>query len=82
MTLTNGNTVVGSSIPQHNGDNIQDYTKATEVLAELQLGGDGLDAESLVDSRKNGGLTYNDFLILPGYIGWLPIPVAFTHRAE
>ena len=22
----------------------------------------------LIDSRKNGGLTYNDFLVLPGYI--------------
>jgi IMP dehydrogenase len=31
--------------------------------------GDGLDAKTLMDSRLNGGLTYNDFLVLPGYIG-------------
>ncbi|KAG9237389.1 IMP dehydrogenase/GMP reductase [Amylocarpus encephaloides] len=31
---------------------------------------DGLDVNSLLDSKKHGGLTYNDFLILPGYIGF------------
>lgn len=29
---------------------------------------DGLSMSELIDSRKNGGLTYNDFLVLPGYI--------------
>ena len=29
---------------------------------------DGLSAAELMDSRTNGGLTYNDFLILPGRI--------------
>ncbi len=29
---------------------------------------DGLSAAELMDSRANGGLTYNDFLILPGRI--------------
>ena len=29
---------------------------------------DGLSIGELIDSRKNGGLTYNDFLVLPGYI--------------
>ncbi|KAI9179271.1 inosine-5'-monophosphate dehydrogenase [Blastocladiella emersonii ATCC 22665] len=29
---------------------------------------DGLDAEQLFDSATSGGLTYNDFLILPGFI--------------
>ncbi|KAF0380397.1 inosine-5-monophosphate dehydrogenase [Gigaspora margarita] len=29
---------------------------------------DGLSVEEIMDSRVNGGLTYNDFLILPGYI--------------
>ncbi|CAG8446936.1 5272_t:CDS:2, partial [Ambispora gerdemannii] len=29
---------------------------------------DGLSAEEVFDSRINGGLTYNDFLILPGYV--------------
>jgi IMP dehydrogenase len=30
---------------------------------------DGLDVYTLLDSTKNGALTYNDFLIMPGYIG-------------
>lgn len=29
---------------------------------------DGLDVQSLIDSTNFGGLTYNDFLILPGLI--------------
>jgi IMP dehydrogenase len=35
-------------------------------MTQQQL--DGLSASELFDSFKNGGLTYNDFLILPGYI--------------
>jgi IMP dehydrogenase len=31
---------------------------------------DGLDIKTLLDSKNHGGLTYNDFLILPGYIGF------------
>lgn len=33
---------------------------------------DGLSAEQLMDSRTNGtgGLTYNDFLLLPGHINF------------
>lgn len=31
---------------------------------------DGLTAETLFHSINNGGLTYNDFLILPGYISF------------
>lgn len=30
--------------------------------------GDGLLISELIDSRTHGGLTYNDFLVLPGYI--------------
>ncbi|WFC96102.1 IMP dehydrogenase [Malassezia brasiliensis] len=30
--------------------------------------GDGLSVTELIDSRTHGGLTYNDFLVLPGYI--------------
>ncbi|KAJ3038496.1 inosine-5'-monophosphate dehydrogenase [Rhizophlyctis rosea] len=29
---------------------------------------DGLTVEQLFDSQLSGGLTYNDFLVLPGYI--------------
>ena len=29
---------------------------------------DGLNAEELMNPTLSGGLTYNDFLILPGYV--------------
>ena len=49
---------------------ILDASKALEVLKNEYKELDGLDVKSLLDSHKNGGLTYNDFLILPGYIGF------------
>ncbi|KAI9592600.1 inosine-5'-monophosphate dehydrogenase [Syncephalis fuscata] len=49
-------------------ENILDYTKANEVLKEF--GRDGLSAVDLLDSRAHAGITYNDFLILPGFINF------------
>ncbi|EEA20903.1 inosine-5'-monophosphate dehydrogenase [Talaromyces marneffei ATCC 18224] len=49
---------------------IQDYTKALEILEKQYPTRDGLDVDTLLDSDKHGALTYNDFLILPGYIGF------------
>lgn len=46
---------------------VLDFNTATDVLKEYQR--DGLDVKSLLDSNVRGGLTYNDFLVLPGYIG-------------
>jgi IMP dehydrogenase len=48
----------------------QDHTKALEVLEKEYPIKDGLDVDTLLDSDKHGALTYNDFLILPGYIGF------------
>lgn len=48
---------------------IQDYSKALEVLEKDYPTRDGLDIDTLLDSDKHGALTYNDFLILPGHIG-------------
>jgi hypothetical protein len=65
-----------SAMPISNGDamtntaaNALDYTKALEVLKNEYTERDGIDVKTLIDSKKNGGLTYNDFLMLPGYIG-------------
>lgn len=44
-----------------------DSTKATSYLKEYKVK-DGLSVSELMDSRTNGGLTYNDFLVLPGKI--------------
>ncbi|KAH7375680.1 inosine-5'-monophosphate dehydrogenase IMD2 [Plectosphaerella cucumerina] len=52
-----------------NGGEVLDFTKAHELLKEYESA-DGLDIKELMDTKKHGGLTYNDFLILPGYIGF------------
>ncbi|KAE9368712.1 IMP dehydrogenase [Stipitochalara longipes BDJ] len=60
-------------MPHTNGDaktpSVLHHSKALEVLKEYEER-DGLDIKSLLDSKKHGGLTYNDFLVLPGYIGF------------
>ena len=68
MTLTNGDASA-SSVRLLRGKSPLDYTKALEVLQNEYPDKDGLDIHTLLDSTKNGALTYNDFLVLPGYIG-------------
>jgi len=63
MTIQNGDAMIDTTT------NALDYTKALEVLQNEYQEGDGIDVKTLIDSKKNGGLTYNDFLMLPGYIG-------------
>lgn len=48
---------------------VLDYRTAEEVLKEYNSR-DGLSVQELMDSKVHGGLTYNDFLLLPGYIGF------------
>jgi IMP dehydrogenase len=50
-------------------DKILDWRKAEEVLNEYNSR-DGLSVHELMDAKAHGGLTYNDFLLLPGYIGF------------
>lgn len=61
MPATNG-AANGASV-------IQDFTKAEEILKEYESR-DGLSIHDLMDAKAHGGLTYNDFLLLPGYIGF------------
>lgn len=51
------------------GAKLLDHTHALDILESEYSEKDGLNVETLIDSKQNGGLTYNDFLILPGYIG-------------
>lgn len=44
-----------------------DASQAVATLNEYK-NRDGLSIEALLDEQLSGGLTYNDFLILPGYI--------------
>lgn len=61
--------------PNGTGAQVLDHTRALEVLAEYKTR-DGLDIHELMDTAKHGGLTYNDFLVLPGYIGFPASEVA------
>ena len=72
MPLTNGDATT-SSLPLRPGKEVLDHTRALDILEVEYSEKDGLDAKTLLDSAKHGALTYNDFLILPGYIGkdWL-----------
>ena len=49
--------------------------QAVDILAEFK-NGDGMDINMLMDSEKHGGLTYNDFLVLPAHIGFAASEVA------
>ena len=74
MPILNGDAANGGS-PLLTNKEILPYQKAQEILAEYKSR-DGLSIDQLLDSNKNGALTYNDFLVLPGYIGNTPRHVA------
>lgn len=42
--------------------------------------GDGLSMAELIDSRQHGGLTYNDFLVLPGFINFAASDVSLRTK--
>ena len=73
MPLTNGDA--GANPGRHLAQKeVLDFSTAREILETEYPEKDGLDAKTLLNSHKNGGLTYNDFLVLPGYIG--------THKSQ
>jgi len=55
---------------------VLDFKTASQVLEKEYPERDGIDVHSLLDSKLRGGLTYNDFLVLPGYIGMPSTPRA------
>jgi len=61
---------MNGAVPHLNGSaKILDSKMAEHVLKEYDSR-DGLNIRDLMDSKAQGGLTYNDFLVLPGYIGF------------
>lgn len=74
MSATNGANGVA---------NVLDHTKALEILKEYESR-DGLSINDLMNAKVHGGLTYNDFLLLPGYIGFpasdVTLDAAITKR--
>ncbi|KAJ2985890.1 hypothetical protein NUW58_g5293 [Xylaria curta] len=63
MPATNGHSAVNGK------SDFLDHTKALDLLKEYESS-DGLSLQELMDTKTRGGLTYNDFLVLPGYIGF------------
>ena len=69
MPISNGDAA-GNAVHRLTGKpEFVDHTKALEVLKNDYSKGDGLDIQDMLDTSKHGALTYNDFLVLPGYIG-------------
>lgn len=73
-THTNGDVAAPPPSSSFFGRTLE-HQEALEVLKQYDER-DGLDIQSLLDSKKHGGLTYNDFLVLPGYIGFAASEVA------
>jgi IMP dehydrogenase len=48
---------------------LKDFKSASKYLSNYEHP-DGLSIEALLDEQLSGGLTYNDFLILPGFINF------------
>lgn len=58
---------------------VEDASKALELLKAYGPK-DGIDVKDLMNEEKMGGLTYNDFLLLPGYIGFPASVVDLTSK--
>lgn len=58
---------------------VEDAANALEVLKQYKAK-DGISVQELMDENKTGGLTYNDFLLLPGYIGFPAAQVDLTSK--
>ncbi|KAK4702388.1 hypothetical protein P7C70_g3835, partial [Phenoliferia sp. Uapishka_3] len=58
------------------------YLPASSALKHLESykQADGLSLAQLLDSQMHGGLTYNDFLVLPGHIDFPSIAVSLESR--
>lgn len=72
------NATTANSVASNNTTYL-DPKQAKNYLKEYSSP-DGLSAEEIMNSYVNGGLTYNDFLILPGYIDFPASEVSLESR--
>ncbi|KAI9791274.1 MAG: inosine-5'-monophosphate dehydrogenase [Peltula sp. TS41687] len=79
MPHMNGNADSGTS-NAHESNNVLPYQTALEVMKAEGADYDGVTVDNLLDSRRNGALAYNDFLMLPGYIGFPASDVTLETR--
>jgi hypothetical protein len=79
-TITNGISQLSTSKDVSNGKSaFLDPSSALSHLASYSRS-DGLSVQDLMDSTKHGGLTYNDFLMLPGHIDFAASAVVTESR--
>lgn len=66
----------------HKEEDAETYEDASTALTLLKTykRRDGISIDTLMDNTQIGGLTYNDFLLLPGYIGFPASNVDLTSR--
>ena len=62
-----------------NSVKVENPSKALELLAQYEAK-DGISVHELLDEQKMGGQTYNDFLLLPGHIGFPAAQVDLTSK--
>ncbi|EPX73980.1 IMP dehydrogenase Gua1 [Schizosaccharomyces octosporus yFS286] len=58
---------------------VKPYTEALDLLKKYEKK-DGLSIDDLIRHNFQGGLTFNDFLILPGYIDFVPNSVSLETK--
>ncbi|KAH9828072.1 Inosine-5'-monophosphate dehydrogenase [Teratosphaeria destructans] len=63
----------------HDDEATEDSANALQVLTRYKSK-DGIDVHQLLNEEQTGGLTYNDFLILPGFIGFPANAVDLTGK--
>jgi IMP dehydrogenase len=66
----------------HDDEDNETYEDASKALSLLKgySHRDGISIDALMDNTQIGGLTYNDFLLLPGYIGFPASSVDLTSK--
>lgn len=67
---------------RHDNDDNETYEDPSKALTHLKpyIHRDGISVDQLMDNTQIGGLTYNDFLLLPGYIGFPASTVDLTSK--
>ncbi|KAI9138385.1 IMP dehydrogenase/GMP reductase [Paraphysoderma sedebokerense] len=80
MTAKTKPTVQPTSQPPQKKTKTSHSDNHTNGVASVTFPPDGLSANDLFNSIYNGGLTYNDFLILPGFIDFPADDVDLTTR--
>lgn len=63
----------------HAEESFEDPANALQLVKQYKSK-DGISVHELLDETKTGGLTYNDFLMLPGYIGFPAAQVDLTSK--